>query len=136
MSSDEGLAATADHAVRSKVAAVGEGYWCDDFVGSFSLGRLDGSPGPLINRGQYARVAAISSAVEQFLLACAAAGREAQVVSLGAGLDTCFWQLEAAGAAPRLYAELDQPIVVRRKCAILRSSTLIRPLQQLQNIKH
>ena len=83
MSSDEGLAATADHAVRSKVAAVGEGYWCDDFVGSFSLGRLDGSPGPLINRGQYARVAAISSAVEQFLLACAAAGREGQAAQLG-----------------------------------------------------
>ena len=123
MSSDEGLAATADHAVRSKVAAVAEGYWHDDFVRCFSLGRLDGSPGPLINRGQYARVAAISSAVEQFMLSCAAAGHreDAQIVSLGAGLDTCFWQLEAAGTAPRLYVEIDQLTVVSRKCGLIKT---------------
>ena len=132
MSSDEGLALTADHAVRSKVAAVSEGYWHDDFVGCFSLGRLDGNPSPLINRGQYARVAAISSAVEQFMRACAAAGKlnHAQIVSLGAGLDTTFWQLDVARAKPRLYVELDQEMVVSRKCALIKSKpALLRALQ-------
>ena len=37
-----------------------EGYWPDPFAKSFSRG-FGQSPGPLINRGQYARIAAICS---------------------------------------------------------------------------
>ena len=117
----EMLAATADHAARGKQAAVAEGYWSDGFVRCLTRGAFDSSPGPLINRGQYARVAAIASAMEQFLAATAAAGEPAQIVSLGAGFDTCFWQLHAAGAAPNLYVELDQDEIVRRKCSLIAS---------------
>ena len=119
----EGLALTADHAARGKHAAVSEGYWSDAFVGCFSRGGFDASPGPLINRGQYARVAAIASAIEQFL--SATAGQAAQIVSLGAGFDTCFWQLQAAGAAPRLYVELDQDDVVRAKCSQIAAKPML-----------
>ena len=120
----EGLALTADHAARGKHAAVSEGYWSDAFVGCFSRGGFDGfSPGPMINRGQYARVAAISSACEQFLNATA--GQAAQIVSLGAGFDTCFWQLQSAGAAPRLYVELDQEDVVRSKCSLIAAKPML-----------
>ena len=48
-----------------------------------------------------------------------ASSLNAQVVSLGAGFDTCFWQLSAAGAAPRLFVEIDQESIVQRKSAIL-----------------
>jgi tRNA wybutosine-synthesizing protein 4 len=115
----EGLALTADHAARGKCAAVAEGYWQDDFARSLSAGAFDGSPGPMINRGQYARVAAVSSAYEQFLVAVNAAGESAQIVSLGAGFDSCFWKLNAASAAPRLYVEIDQRSIVQRKCAMI-----------------
>ena len=122
MSHAEALASTAVHAAVGKRTAVRQGYWQDSFAHHFTAGsELLSSPNPLIDRGQYARVAAIASMTEQFLSATALQGRDAQIVSLGAGFDTRFWQLAAAGVAPRLYVELDQDEVVRRKCALLRS---------------
>ena len=127
MSAGAGLAATAEHAARGKAAAVARGYWPDPFARHFGgRGELR-SPGALINRGQYARIAAICSVCEQFL--GATAGVEAQIVSLGAGFDTLFWQLAAAGAAPRLFIELDQMSIVHRKTdAIMRQPELQQPL--------
>jgi O-methyltransferase involved in polyketide biosynthesis len=113
----EELAATATHAAQAKLAAVAEGYWPDEFARCFASGSA--SPGTLINRGQYARVASICSVVEQFL--AATAGQPAQIVSLGAGYDTLFWRLHAAGAAPRLFVEIDQDDVVQRKCSLVGS---------------
>ena len=70
------------------------------------------SLGPMMNRGQYVRVAAIGSLCQQFLHAVH--GHDAQIVSLGAGFDTRFWQLAQTAEAPRLYIELDQPAIVSR----------------------
>ena len=100
----DGVARTAYDASRGKVAAVARGYFGDDFAHCFCA---EGpSPGPLINRGHYVRVAAIGSVCEQFLHA--ARGQQPQIVSIGAGFDTRFWQLAAAGMAPSLYIEVDQ----------------------------
>lgn len=126
----EGLARTAEHAARGKYAAVSEGYWPDAYARYFSCGGFDGSPGPLINRGQYARIAAITSACEQFLAAVKAADLNAQIVSLGAGFDTCFWQLSAAGAAPRLFVEIDQESIVQRKSATLATKKVLQDALQ------
>ena len=52
---------TADHAARGKLAAVSEGYWSDGFAQCVASGVFERSPGPLINRGQYARVAAAAA---------------------------------------------------------------------------
>ena len=121
----EGLALTAEHAVRGKLAAVTAGYWIDSYARCVAgSSAFDGSPGPLINRGQYARVAAIGSIVEQFL--AATAGSPSQIVSLGAGYDTMYWQLHAANAAPRLYVELDQDEVVQRKCAMISTKPALK----------
>lgn len=126
----EALALTADHAVRGKLAAVSEGYWADEFVRHFTHGgAYETSPGPMINRGQYARVSAISSVVEQFITSTA--GQSAQIISLGAGYDSLFWQLQAAGVAPSLYVEIDQDEVVQRKSSIIRSkSSLLAALPE------
>ena len=123
----EGLAKTADHAARGKQAAVTLGYYPNEFARLFAgpSSQAEPSPGALINRGQYARVAAIGSACEQFLGAAAAAAAPAQIVSLGAGFDTLWWQLRARGAAPRLFVELDQEAIVRRKCAIVSSKATL-----------
>ena len=120
----EGLAATADHAARGKLDGVGRGYWRDAYVESFARNTFDMPSSPLINRGQYARVAAIATACEQFLAAAPAA--TAQIISLGAGYDTCFWQLKAGGAVPRLYIEIDQENVVRQKCSLVRAKPALR----------
>ena len=111
----DGVARTAYDASRGKVAAVARGYFGDDFARCFCA---EGpSPGPLINRGHYVRVVAIGSLCEQFLLA--ARGQRSQIVSIGAGFDTRFWQLAAAGIAPSLYIEVDQHPIVARKAEII-----------------
>jgi len=120
----DALAFTAMHAAQGKAAAVAAGYWTDPFASFFA--QAGESPGPLINRGQYVRVAAIRSIVQGFLEATAAAQMPAQIVSLGAGFDALFWQLSAAGVAPRLYIELDQSSIVRRKRELILSTPALR----------
>lgn len=110
-----GVERTAYDASRGKAAAAARGYFGDDFTHHFC--GLGPSPGPLINRGQHVRVAAVGSICEQFL--AATRGHDAQIVSIGAGFDTRFWQLSATGEAPRLFVELDQPLIVARKSAII-----------------
>lgn len=60
---------------------------------------------PLINRGYYSRVKFIRKALSQFLdsastMAASKGGKEAQVVCLGAGMDTAWWCLKQEGKAP------------------------------------
>ena len=134
---DEGLAQTAEHAARGKALAVSEGYWPDAFARHFVPPHaLHGpSPGPMINRGQYARVAAVRSVCEQFLATTAAKGLPAQIISLGAGFDTLFWQLHAAGTAPRLFVELDQSSVVTQKGTLIASTpALLVPLNPVDRL--
>lgn len=50
---------------------------------------------PLINRGYYARHKSIASLREQFMLASKAGGAPCQVLSLGAGYDTTYFQLKS-----------------------------------------
>ena len=122
----DGVARTADAAHAGRLAASDAGYFADGFLRCFAgAAGLRRSPGAMINRGTFARLAAIGSACEQFLDACAAAGSPAQVVSLGAGLDTRWWALHALGRQPRLWVEVDQEEVVRRKAlAIGRDAAL------------
>lgn len=125
MSDADHLAATAVHAARGKAAAVAQGYWQDKFAHRLTHGDFEGSSiNPLIDRGQYARVAAVGSVCEQFI--AATAGEPSQIVSLGAGFDTCFWQLQAAGASPRLFIEIDQLDIVRRKCTAIATVPALR----------
>ena len=110
----DGVARTAYDASRGKVAAVARGYFGDDFAHCFCA---EGpSPGPLINRGHYVRVAAIGSLCEQFLRC--ARSQQPQIVSIGAGFDTRFWQLAAAGMAPSLRIPLYRHVHAwpRRSC--------------------
>ena len=44
------------------------------------------------------------------------AGEECQVVSLGAGFDTLYWQLEQEGRRPKVFVEVDFFTVTAKKC--------------------
>ncbi|RLN54876.1 hypothetical protein BBJ28_00002926 [Nothophytophthora sp. Chile5] len=131
---DGAVQETASDASLCKHSASQLGYFADPFVQYFVK-----SPSrrmPLINRGYYARVAAIESLVHKFL----ASGDDAvssaettspkkQVVILGAGLDTMFFRLQAAGKLAHCeYFELDFPDVTMQKVSAIKRR---KPLNSL-----
>ena len=74
---------TADDAALSKCSAVRAGYYADPFISQFF--RKPQRRSPLINRGYFARIAAVDLILHRFLAICHANGQKCQVVSLGAG---------------------------------------------------
>ena len=106
-SSDAGVIATAEDALLCKLFATRKRYWKDPFLVHFASMRRPSRRPPLINRGYFARVMALEKLVRQF---AQAAGAAAQVISVGAGLDTTFFRLRDAGdvfAEGTLYFEVD-----------------------------
>ena len=57
--------------------------------------------------GYYARYAALRSLLLRFLAGAGSVAGGAQVLALGAGYDTSFFQLALEGIAPAKYVELD-----------------------------
>lgn len=51
--------------------------------------------------------------------------KNCQVISLGAGFDTLYWQLHSISLTPRLYLEVDFNSVVSRKAHIIRYVDLL-----------
>lgn len=70
----------------------------------------------LINRGYYIRCHAVRTALAAFVTTH---GPNCQIVSLGAGFDTAFWVLDAAGVRPAHFFEVDFAHVVRNKSTLI-----------------
>jgi len=121
--------ATNDDASASKLSCAKKGYIKDNYVQFFVRRPVKRSP--IINRGYYARWAALRKLLFQFLEDGAQTVEDTplkkQVLSLGAGFDTTFFQLQEEGKAPTLYVELDFKEVTSKKAAIIES------LEQLRN---
>lgn len=66
-------------------------------------------------RCTYASAIAIDTTIRDFL----ARHPDGQILSLGAGFDTTYFRLHAAGVPFRTYFEVDFPDVVERKCAVI-----------------
>lgn len=128
-SHDVAVMATAGDASLCKLSASSLGYFEDAFVQFFVK-----SPSrrmPLINRGYYARVAAIETLVTKFLRAHDAdPAQKTQVVILGAGLDTMYFRLKNRAALPAQceYFEMDFPDVTLQKVMTIRRR---KPLMEL-----
>eukprot|EP00611_Tribonema_gayanum_P009603 TRINITY_DN1941_c0_g1_i11.p1 TRINITY_DN1941_c0_g1~~TRINITY_DN1941_c0_g1_i11.p1 ORF type:complete len:241 (-),score=48.79 TRINITY_DN1941_c0_g1_i11:2342-3064(-) len=136
---DAAVKGTADDAITGKLSAVTLGYFDDPFLVHFSK-PAPGQPSrrpPIINRGNFARMACIDKVVRAFC-GCEALSGDKQVVSLGAGNDTTFFRLARDSAAPRGgYFEIDFPSTMDRKLATLQRSLLLRqlaPLTQTQTL--
>lgn len=131
---DVAVQGTNDDAAISKLSACTAGYYVDPFLQHFIAPNHRTKRAPLINRGYYARIAAVSSVIQSFLdahppattatatataaLPAAAStvaatatasssslptGKEraqCQIIGLGAGFDTTYFRLTAAGKAP------------------------------------
>lgn len=92
---DDGIMSTNSDASICKRSAVASGYYQDPFVEHFSRGHhLERKP-PEINRGYYARVAAVEHLLFKFLEIVNSHGAKCQVVNLGCGFDTMFWRLKS-----------------------------------------
>jgi len=114
VSDDYSVQKTNDDATESKYVAVQLKYWDDPFIGQFiytspaTLHHRD----PEINRGYWARIASVTSLVEQFVNA---AGPSAQIVNLGCGFDTLYWRLKEHGLKFYKYVDADFSSVTSKK---------------------
>ncbi|KAL0373484.1 UNVERIFIED_CONTAM: Leucine carboxyl methyltransferase 1 [Sesamum radiatum] len=108
-------------------SCVKKGYMKDDYIHLFVKRPIRRSP--IINRGYFARYAALRKLLYEFL-DCGMTGDEKgirkQILSLGAGFDTTFFQLQDEGKAPYLYVELDFKEVTSKKAALIENSTQLR----------
>lgn len=103
---------------RAKRACCDKGYVTDAFSAMLAPDVGSRSSDPLMHRGYYARFRAVDLAVRAFLAHFGAGN--AQVVVLGAGLDSMFWRLRANGLAPAKYFEIDSEVVVVEKRRLIR----------------
>ncbi|XP_031277598.1 leucine carboxyl methyltransferase 1 homolog [Pistacia vera] len=114
--------ATNDDASASKLSCVKKGYMKDDYIHLFVRRPVKRSP--IINRGYFARWAAFRKLLYQFL-DCERNVKK-QILSLGAGFDTTYFQLQDEGKAPHLYVELDFKEVTSKKAALIETCSRLR----------
>ncbi|KAH1234887.1 Leucine carboxyl methyltransferase 1 [Glycine max] len=120
--------ATNDDASASKLSCVKKGYMKDDYIHLFV--RRPVSRSPIINRGYFARWAAIRKLLYQFLDGEKKSYEDPpikkQILSLGAGFDTTYFQLQDEGKAPYLYVEVDFKEVTSKKAALIETCSPLR----------
>ncbi|KAJ0235614.1 Leucine carboxyl methyltransferase 1 [Hirschfeldia incana] len=121
--------ATNDDASASKLSCVKKGYMKDDYVHLFVKRPLRRSP--IINRGYFSRWAAFRKLLAQFLESGTSSNEPAaqakkQILSLGAGFDTTYFQLLDEGKGPHLYVELDFKEVTSKKASVIENSSQLK----------
>ncbi|KAF6149953.1 hypothetical protein GIB67_008674, partial [Kingdonia uniflora] len=120
--------ATNDDASASKLSCVKKGYMKDDYIHLFVRKPVRRSP--IINRGYYSRWSAFRKLLHQFLKSEVCVNGEVcvkkQILSLGAGFDTTFFQLQDKGNAPYLYVELDFKEVTSKKASLIDTCSQLR----------
>ncbi|KAG9452176.1 hypothetical protein H6P81_005080 [Aristolochia fimbriata] len=120
--------ATNDDASASKLSCVKKGYMMDNYIHLFVRRPVRRSP--IINRGYYSRWAVLRKLLHQFLELGSISSSEnqpkKQILSIGAGFDTTFFQLQEEGIAPHLYVELDFKEVTSKKAALIESFVQLR----------
>mmetsp|Transcript_47993 Transcript_47993/g.79859 ORF Transcript_47993/g.79859 Transcript_47993/m.79859 type:complete len:332 (-) Transcript_47993:598-1593(-) len=118
---------TEDAAI-SKLSAARMGYFRDELIHFFV--RRPTRRSPLINRGYWTRVNALRRLLRQFLEA-GGPNVQKQVLSIGAGFDTTYFQLKGEGQAPHLYVEVDFPEIVQRKRDIISQHSQLYSILEL-----
>jgi len=119
--------ATNDDATASKLSCVKKGYISDNYVHFFVRRSIKRSP--IINRGYYARWASMRKLLFQFLDSevpnSEGPSPQKQILSLGAGFDTTYFQLVEEGRAPHKFVELDFLEVTKKKAMLIASKDVL-----------
>ncbi|KAJ8904156.1 hypothetical protein NDN08_000683 [Rhodosorus marinus] len=122
---DAAVQATNDDAQTTKINTVARGYYEDPFVRYFA--RTGSRKSPLINRGTWVRVQAVYDSVYRFLETY----REnscRQIVSLGSGFDSLYFQLQRKGLLQEgdRFLDVDYDSVISKKVEIIRTNPELR----------
>jgi len=119
---------TNDHASNCKSYAVSLGYYEDPYIKFFA--RNPEKKQPEINLGTYVRATVVRLVASEFV---SIFKRKCNIISLGAGFDTLFWNLDLK---PEKYVEVDlQEVVTRKAFVIDRSPPLKEALTKDAKIK-
>jgi len=112
MSGPSSVITTNDDASNAKRSATHRGYWYDNYIQYF-VKSLPERKTPEIHRGYYIRYKCIRTLVDKFIAKC---DRKCQIVSIGAGFDTLYWNLHETDNLPKygIY-EFDLKEVVEKK---------------------
>ncbi|CAF0714488.1 unnamed protein product [Brachionus calyciflorus] len=118
MSSDEAIQLTNNDASTCKSYAVSKGYWHDPYISYFSSNQqlMEHKP-PEMSRGYFARVNAMRSRVYKFLDKF----DDAQIINLGAGYDTLYFDLIDRNLKFKKYIEIDFSRIVSSKIRLIRT---------------
>ncbi len=116
------ITSTDNDALAARASACKVGYWDDPFIKYF-VKNVE-RKAPVINRGTWVRTFAIDEAVQSFLQQPTSSKK--QIISLGAGSDTRFFNLAKkymaqAKPIPFLYHEIDFAQVTQRKALAISS---------------
>lgn len=124
---DEHVQVTHVDAALAKISCARLGYFEDRFIEQLCKNTRPYARSPLIHRGYYSRVAAMRRTVLRFLDRCPVGGG-AQIVNLGAGVDSLYFWLRDSPDRWRedlVYFEVDFPEVLGKKVSsILRKEAL------------
>ena len=121
----EGVMSTNNDASSCKRYATHKKYWEDDFIQYF-IRNVPPRKAPEINRGYFLRYFAIKNIIDQFLnrTNCVC-----QIVSLGCGFDTLFWNLNRQNLLPSHgFYEVDLRPIVQKKIHLIKTRP---PLHQV-----
>jgi [phosphatase 2A protein]-leucine-carboxy methyltransferase len=113
---DDAVRATNDDAASCKRSAVQMNYWQDPYIHYFI--KAGERKAPEINRGYYARVKGIQVLLRQFIQET---NGKCQIINLGAGFDTTYWNLKDEGLTPHRFIEMDFQGVVNRKAYYIKN---------------
>jgi [phosphatase 2A protein]-leucine-carboxy methyltransferase len=124
---------TAQDAVKAKCAAVAAGYYRDPYIAKFATQAAQQPVQVIIKRGTFARAACVFKAVATFLRE----NDSAQVIVLGSGKDTLFFQVVDEFTSSRSsesclrWFEVDYGVILKEKTSVLKmnpelfSSTIV-----------
>ena len=113
---------TNEDATECKLSAVNCGYYEDEFLKFFvPENRRKNRKPPLINRGHFARVAAVDCVIRRFI---ERGGK--QVVVLGAGYDTTYFRLGKERREGVAWFEIDFPNVISTKISTIERNAELR----------
>lgn len=132
ISSDDAIQSTNNDASSFKAYAVNKGYWHDSYIQYFAStikNQQTQMPGehkpPEMSRGYFARVHAIRSLIDKFLDKYLNNSAKCQIVNLGAGYDTLYFNLQDKNRLPDKYVEIDFNRIVSSKIRIIKSKKVL-----------
>ncbi|KAF0987334.1 hypothetical protein HZS_362 [Henneguya salminicola] len=112
----ENIIETNDHASRCKLIAVNLGYYEDLYLHNM-ISKGSDRMSPEVNRGYALRVLFLRNFIHNFSKFFM---NNCQIISLGCGFDTLYWDLEKSDCLPKYgFFELDFDLVILHKFKLI-----------------